>query len=202
MSPKLSEMEKEQRRQQIIEAAKRVFIRKGYEKSTLKDIVEEAEMSRGWIYLYYTNKIEIFLAMLDQLDEQMAEELSALQTRHSSVLGALREFIHNTKAAVASARESLYPAIYEFFITNWRDPKLSGFFETRYERIHSLFESLLQRGIDSGEFRSDAPISLIAKRFMSAIDGILIHVLAFGSDTVHSLRQMEELADSLEHQLL
>ena len=39
MSPKISDDQKEQRRKKILEAAKQVFIDKGYEPATLKDIV-------------------------------------------------------------------------------------------------------------------------------------------------------------------
>lgn len=201
MSPKLTEEEKDQRRQQIVTAAIEVFKRKGYEKATLKDIVEEAQMSRGWIYLYYSDKIEIFQAMLDQLDEQMAHDLSELRSKHPSVREALRQFIRNTKDSVASAREGLYPAIYEFFIAGWRDPKVSDYFAERYERTVALFEDFLRSGVEIGEFSSNAPITAISKSLMSAVDGILVHVLAFGSDRVGSELQMDELAERVERQL-
>ena len=71
--PKVSEEHKEQRKHQILTASMGVFKRKGYEKATLKDIVEEAGMSRGWIYLYFTDKIEIFEALLLSLDVQLDE---------------------------------------------------------------------------------------------------------------------------------
>ena len=55
--PKVSDEHKELRIQQILLAASEVFKSKGYEQATLKDIVEEAGMSRGWIYLYFKDKI-------------------------------------------------------------------------------------------------------------------------------------------------
>lgn len=52
--------EKERRRQQIIVAAKRVFVRKGYGRATMESIAKEAELSTGTLYLYFRNKSELW----------------------------------------------------------------------------------------------------------------------------------------------
>ncbi|MGG1311241.1 MULTISPECIES: helix-turn-helix domain-containing protein [Cohnella] len=62
---------------QILEAAERVFTRKGYEPATIKDIVEEANMSRGWIYLYYQTKEEIFEDLMEKIDQDQAKQRTA-----------------------------------------------------------------------------------------------------------------------------
>ena len=54
------EREKEKRRQQILVAAKKLFSRKGYNKATMEDIAEEAELSPGTLYTYFKNKKELF----------------------------------------------------------------------------------------------------------------------------------------------
>jgi len=57
------EREKERRRQQIIVAAKRVFSRKGYTKTTMEDIATEAELSPGTLYLYFKSKDELYASL-------------------------------------------------------------------------------------------------------------------------------------------
>ncbi len=57
------EREKERRRQQIIVAAKRVFSEKGFNKSTMEDIAQEAELSPGTLYLYFKNKEELYASL-------------------------------------------------------------------------------------------------------------------------------------------
>ncbi|RLC22759.1 MAG: TetR/AcrR family transcriptional regulator, partial [Deltaproteobacteria bacterium] len=53
------EREKGRRRQQIMIAAKRVFSLKGFNKATMEDIANEAELSPGTLYLYFKNKDEL-----------------------------------------------------------------------------------------------------------------------------------------------
>jgi len=57
------EREKERRRQQIIVAAKRVFSEKGFNKATMEDIANEAELSPGTLYLYFKNKEELYASL-------------------------------------------------------------------------------------------------------------------------------------------
>ncbi len=55
--------EKERRRNQIIDAAESVIFSKGLEQSTMDEIAEEAELSKGTLYLYFKNKNELYLAI-------------------------------------------------------------------------------------------------------------------------------------------
>jgi len=57
------EREKEQRRNDIIDAAERIFFSKGHENATMDDVAEEAELSKGTLYLYFKNKEELYLAI-------------------------------------------------------------------------------------------------------------------------------------------
>ena len=57
------ERERERRRQQIMVAAKRVFSNKGFNKATMEDIAQEAELSPGTLYLYFKNKEELYASL-------------------------------------------------------------------------------------------------------------------------------------------
>lgn len=55
--------EKERRRNQIVDAAERIIFSKGLEQATMDEIAEEAELSKGTLYLYFKNKTELYLAI-------------------------------------------------------------------------------------------------------------------------------------------
>ncbi len=199
--PKLSEEHKQQRIQQILMAAMEVFKRKGYEKATLKDIVEEAGMSRGWIYLYFKDKIEIFEALILDLDQQIHDFVSTKKSHHQSAAKMLRAFIENYKETLLAVDESIYPAIYEFWISGWRDPRAKEFFMNRYEKLVQLFSNLIHEGIEQGEFRPSIPVEDIVKIIMSSVDGILVHSLAFGVKTIDANQQVDHLLQRVEELL-
>jgi len=57
------ERERQQRREEIILAAEKVFFSKGGDLSTMEDIAEEAELSKGTLYLYFKSKEDLHLAI-------------------------------------------------------------------------------------------------------------------------------------------
>jgi len=55
--------EKERRKNDIIDAAERVFFSKGLANATMDDVAEEAELSKGTLYLYFKSKEDLYLAI-------------------------------------------------------------------------------------------------------------------------------------------
>jgi len=58
------EREKEHRRIEIIDAAEKLFFTKGISNTTVDEVAEEAELSKGTIYLYYKSKEELYAAII------------------------------------------------------------------------------------------------------------------------------------------
>jgi len=57
------EREKQLRREEIVTAAEKIFFSKGLDLSTMDDIAEEAELSKGTLYLYFKSKEDLHLAV-------------------------------------------------------------------------------------------------------------------------------------------
>jgi len=193
MSPKVTEEHKEQRRRQILAAAERVFIRTGYEPATLKDIVEEAAMSRGWIYLYFQSKEDIFEALVEQFDHEANRALEALLAQPLSVWEMLEAMLAGQKADLAGADTGLVPVFHEYFLTGWRDAERRPRLVQRYAQGVARFVRLLQAGADRGEFAPALPLELIAQIAASHIEGIMTHALALGAEQAAAAAQIDAL---------
>ena len=55
--------EKQLRREEIVLAAEKIFFSKGFDLSTMDDIAEEAELSKGTLYLYFKSKEDLHMAV-------------------------------------------------------------------------------------------------------------------------------------------
>ncbi len=110
-------LDKEIRRQQLLDAAIRVFARKGYVETSIDDIINEADVARGTFYLYFPGKKEIFLAIIDHYFELLsqlvnrltAEEWPARLDRErfrEHVLAWLRFFVQHRDLAKVIYREA------------------------------------------------------------------------------------------------
>ncbi|WP_027000168.1 TetR/AcrR family transcriptional regulator [Eisenibacter elegans] len=58
------EREKLERRNAIVDAAERVFFSQGLERASMEQIAQEAELSKGTLYLYFKNKEDLFKAVV------------------------------------------------------------------------------------------------------------------------------------------
>lgn len=69
--------EKERRRNNIIDAAEKVIFDKGLDQATMEEIAEQAELSKGTLYLYFKNKNELYMAITqrgsDMLNRRFAK---------------------------------------------------------------------------------------------------------------------------------
>jgi len=201
MSPKVTEEHKEQRRKQILDAAVRVFIRKGYEPATMKDIVEEAKMSRGWIYLYFQSKEEIFEALVAQNDQQNVNEMNDQLAGVATVWEALEANLAQHMMELAQARNGVAPAFFEYYTSGWRDENRRAIFERRYNSSIASVVAILNIGVERGEFAPAVPLTAIAKFMASHLDGILMHSLAGDPDQLNIPQQIDMLAAHLKQLL-
>ncbi|WP_419875897.1 TetR family transcriptional regulator [Candidatus Pristimantibacillus sp. PTI5] len=196
--PKVSDEHKEQRIEQILISASEVFKRKGYEQATLKDIVEEAGMSRGWIYLYFKDKMTIFFALIDYVDFQLKKQMSTLlKENHESAQGVLTSYLQETSQSIDSLVDSIVPAIYEFCTAGWREQRVRDFFVNRHIRVSAIFIDVIRRGVEKGEFKPTQSVDEIVKYMMSCLDGIMLHSLAFGSQQTDAVQQIHQLTIQL-----
>jgi TetR/AcrR family transcriptional regulator, transcriptional repressor of aconitase len=73
--PKVSEAHRAARRDEILDAAQRVFARRGYRGSSMATIIDESGLSAGAIYGYFDGKQELFRAVVERTFAERASEL-------------------------------------------------------------------------------------------------------------------------------
>jgi AcrR family transcriptional regulator len=83
--PKVDDAHLEARREQIIHAARTCFARKGFHRTTLQDICQEADLSAGAVYRYFASKEEIILASCVRHREHVQSLFDASQGTSESV---------------------------------------------------------------------------------------------------------------------
>ena len=73
--------EREQRNQSILEAAKKVFIQKGYLRATIDDIALEAQVCKRTVYQYFKTKDELYFSLLVLATEATSMELVKVEKK-------------------------------------------------------------------------------------------------------------------------
>ena len=138
----------------IAQAAKEVFAERGYQRATLEEIAQRAGMSKATIYLYYRNKDDLFLHVVEELvntvmaatAQEAATAKPPLEKLYSMVLGKVefyereREFFRiylNEKQGLEVAP---------------KDPHKKALQEMYLQDVQTL-AGVVQEGIDAGMLR-------------------------------------------------
>jgi TetR/AcrR family transcriptional regulator, transcriptional repressor of aconitase len=82
--PKISEEKRQARRDQILAASWRCFSRRGIHSTSMEDIIHEANLSFGAVYLYYKSKDELILAAFTSAFQEMRALLVPILTREEA----------------------------------------------------------------------------------------------------------------------
>ena len=82
--------EESAKRRQIIDGARAVFLASGFDAASMNDIARAAGVSKGTLYVYFTNKEQLFEAIVEQECEAQAEAIFELDPNDRDVEAALR----------------------------------------------------------------------------------------------------------------
>lgn len=172
------EREKEHRREEILNAAQRIFFEKGLQNSTMDEIAEAAELSKGTLYLYYSSKEDLYLAVM---------------LRGFDLLRAMSERSIANSSSTAEAIWNLGPTYYEFFRKHRNFFRMFHFFQhpgfhkqvseemlgscnATTQKIWGSVIGVIQRAIDEGVLRSDLNPAEAALILWSSANAILIRL--------------------------
>ncbi|WP_274654420.1 TetR/AcrR family transcriptional regulator [Paenibacillus humicola] len=201
MSPKVSEAHKDSKRAEIVEAAKRVFIRKGYQAATMKDVVEESGMSRGGVYLYFSSTEDMMLEIVAESEEEDEQWVRTALESGGSVWESLKELFYRVEQEAERISETMIPATIEFFVIARQSGKFAGLMQQRYERAVRLLGELVKRGVETGEFRPVVPAEAASRAIIGFSDSLMIGAAQVGYEAAATHMQTGTVLISLEHLL-
>jgi AcrR family transcriptional regulator len=84
------QLERQQRRRKIQRVARRIFAERGFAGTTIEEIARKSSLSVGAIYLYFKSKEELYVSLLQESLEQLAEEVGRIPAQATDARAALR----------------------------------------------------------------------------------------------------------------
>jgi AcrR family transcriptional regulator len=195
MAPRTTQDQWNETHETIMREAKRLFATKGYNGTSMNDIVRASGVSKGAIYNHFDSKENLFMTLLDLETEQGFNQLETLMGAGSSVLDRLITAIKYTfSTSVACPREVCMMQI-EFMMTASRIEDINPSLQKRYQSIHGFFVSLLDEAKKKGEIRSNVDSNGIVTLVYAMLDGLAFQHATLGIqyDTEHLESVLMEL---------
>ena len=159
-----------QKRQLILETARKIFMEKGYKDVTMKDIVEACGISRGGLYLYFSSTKEIFAEVLKMESQEKDDVFSQGIPGNAAVSDILALFLKEQKKEILRRKNSLTVATYEYFFEN-KVARKDNILRSRFEEAVAVMEKLITDGVENGEFYCEDPLGC-ARNIMFVLAGL------------------------------
>jgi AcrR family transcriptional regulator len=133
----------ERNREVVLDAAKRVFLERGYAGATVEAVSEDAGFSKGVVYSQFGSKADMFLALLDRrIDERAAENNQVVV--HLAGADAVRALLLAAGRDAAS-EPGWARLLIEFRASAGRDPELNRRYAAAHARTLDALVGVLGR---------------------------------------------------------
>ena len=177
----------------ILDVATRLFFEKGYDATSLQDIINETNLSKGAIYHHFSSKEEIFEAIFHRIGEENTTALA--KVRDNPSLNGLEKLRTIFKAALFNSNQSLMLTVTPCLLDNPRF--LAMQIAQLYQIVAPKFiQPILQQGIDDSSIQATNPHEL-AEAIM-VLSNVWLNPLVSMTDEAGMRNRCETFNDLLQ----
>jgi AcrR family transcriptional regulator len=146
---------------EILEAAKELFFKHGFKRISIEDICNKAEVSRRTFYVYYENKTDLLIKLLEQIRNNNLQKIFEIT---ESDLPFSEKLIQITNYNIAQL-EQMTPE----FLADIHDPsfvEVRAHYESKKEHSEKWVHAFFSEAQQKGDIRADLDIEFL-QRFMN-----------------------------------
>ena len=179
--PRVSDEHLAARRQQILDAARRCFLREGFHNTSMQDVIAEAGLSVGAVYRYFPSKNDL-ITSIAQATIGGAEEIFAELARHDpslplpEALGRALDFVDSQ-----IGEDGMLPLAIQVWGEAQRDPALAEFVAATYTRLRGHFTSIVRGAQQAGEVPADAVPEAVGAALFGLVPGYILQRILTGT---------------------
>ncbi|MEO3743910.1 TetR/AcrR family transcriptional regulator [Plantactinospora sp. B5E13] len=194
--PRVSDEHLAARRQQILDAAWRCFLRNGFHATSMQDVINEAGLSVGAVYRYFRSKHELVTSIAESVLDGADELFGALAAAEHpppllEVADRALEFVDSQLGPDGAFRLAV-----QVWSESLRDPALADFVSRMYAGFRGHFVTLARRAREAGELPPDADPEAVGAVLFGLLPGYALQrLLSAGPDRQTYLTGLRAMLD-------
>lgn len=187
-------VEHDKRKHEILQKSLDVFIDEGYEDATFQKIADRCGITRTTLYIYFSNKHEIFLGSIKELLTTLEDGLSVIVNNESiSCAQAMKDFL-NMLVDECQKNEKLFSVLLSYLM----QVKKSGVnpndrVRRRVLRVRHHMSTIVIRGIESGEFKK-LPVKDVNELLYGLVESAIFKLSVLNMKDISEMKQSMFLA--------
>jgi AcrR family transcriptional regulator len=180
LAPRTTEDRWQETHTRILASAERLFATKGFNGTSMNDIVEESGFSKGAIYGHFESKERLFLSLWEQQTVIGIGQLRQMFSPDDSTVDKLLKVAEMTMVSSCDCPREMGRMQIEFMVAASRMKSLEPDMQKRYETIHGFIREIFEEGIEKGEFTTDLDSQALTSILFAAFDGLGLHYATLG----------------------
>lgn len=171
--PKVSDEHRAARREQILEAASACFARQGFHRTTMKDVVREANLSPGAVYGYFAGKADIVEAIAAERHARERDVFERLAGRPTAEVlrGLAHEFLGELSRSEGRERRRVGVQIWAEAL---RDPRVLRFVRRGVDEPRALLSQVIHEGQRRGEIPPGLDADAASRAMIALFHGFVL----------------------------
>ena len=170
-------VDREEMQHGILDAAMQVYVKKGYHAATIADVAKAAGLGKGTLYLYFKNKDDIAISMVERhfkgledrfFGQQMPETLDAFATQLSDTMN------------IPDEHAKFVRVFFEVFGPSFASDAFSAKVADFFDRLGDHYADQIKHLQSAEQIRKDADATKLGRVLASLIDGVILHKGLFG----------------------
>ena len=174
-------VDKKEKKDLIIEAAMKVFVQKGFAKTTINDIAGAAGIGKGTVYEYFSNKAEIVQSAFDFFMRAMELDFQEVLISEMPAAKKMELILTGFANFLDSGKSTLVELMFDFWAEGIRTQhdkgtlliQMNGF----YHAYRGIFADIIIEGMQEGSFRKDINPHSMGSFIVGALDGVMVQWL-------------------------
>jgi TetR/AcrR family transcriptional repressor of nem operon len=161
----------------VLAAAVSLFWHKGYNATSMQDLVDGLGISRSSIYDTYGNKHTVFLKSLESYIADITAEMTAAIQDATSAKKAIRQLIEiSTKEMIHDAQHKGCFFVNSFIEVVHQDPDGKALLDRGNQQIEDIFHKAIKAGQEGGEIQTRQNARALARFIFNALKGMRVSV--------------------------
>jgi AcrR family transcriptional regulator len=186
--PRVSEAHLAARRQQILDAARRCFLRNGFHNASMQDVIAEADLSVGAVYRYFRSKTEIIAAIAEEYATEVSNDLVALSA------DPWRGLVEVMDRAIEIVDANTGPdGVLRLAVQVWaealRDEAIAAVAAGIYGTLQENFVRIARHAVDHGALPADADPEAVGPTLFSLLLGYALQRMLTGRPDLDGYRR-------------
>ncbi|MGN9838839.1 TetR/AcrR family transcriptional regulator [Nonomuraea sp. H19] len=167
----------DERRREVLSAARRVIVRDGIDAATTRAIAKEAGYSNGVLAHYFTDKDDILLSALRQSHQRIRARLAG-KVEGVTGLAALRELLLDNLPLDAERTQETRLEV-SFWSRSLASERLAEVQRAEAAELRAVVRDLLGQARAAGELRTDDNLDDLTEHLLALVDGLSLHLLLY-----------------------